>query len=115
MNKLKLAALSLLLPLSAHAAVITLSWTPSLTREDGSIVGPVMFAVYGGAGSGNEVLLQTGIKGNSATFTVVAGQAWCFQVTEIEISTGAESLKSTEACKTFPPSLPNVPTGITIK
>jgi hypothetical protein len=114
MKKLILA-LALLAAQAVQAAPITLSWTPALTREDGSAVGPVMFAVYGGAGSGNEKLLQTGIMASSATFQVVAGQSWCFQVTEIEISTGAESLKSAEVCRTFPPSLPNVPTGVTIK
>ena len=111
-----LAALLLLPALAFAAPTATLSWIPATTRADGTPLpsGTPFFNVYAGA-SGAETLLQSGVTGGSMTLTGVAGATLCAQVTQIDVSTGAESARSIEACKTFPASPPNAPTGVTLK
>lgn len=102
----------------AHSAppVATLSWTPAYFRVDGSpIVGPSTFTIYAGQGSGKEVQVLTGVAGSPINMDAVSGQTWCYQVTQVEVATGAESARSIEVCKTFPTSPPAVPTGVTVK
>lgn len=113
----QLLALLLLAPLLALAAAPTasLSWVPATLRADGTpLVGTPFFNIYQGA-SGAEVLAQSGVTSTPLTVTGTAGATVCFQVTQIEVSTGAESARSIEACKAFAVSPPAAPTGVTVK
>ena len=101
-------------PLSA-----VLSWTPSTTRTDGTpVVPPVSFTVYQGT-SGAEVVMASYILGSTFTATtgLAPGTTVCWQVTETETSTGLESARTPEACKTFPAvaTPPNPPIPLTAK
>jgi Fibronectin type III domain len=101
---------------SAFAAnTATLSWTAPSAHLDGTpITGALTYSIYQGVGVGS-----TKTKASTATTTTStistglnSGTTYCWQVTAQE-GTGAESAMSNEACKTFPASPPQAPTGLT--
>lgn len=116
----KLSALFLLAPIAALAATATISWTPAVTRADGStLTGTPFFNLYQGP-SGAEVKVLSGLTTPSVVVTtgLPSGSTVCFAVTQVEAATGLESSLSIEACKTFPalpPSPPSPPTGVQVK
>jgi len=128
MNKLNLSSLTaalilaivstlllLSLPAQAQAAnTATLSWTPATTHADGSpLVGTPFFNVYQGA-SGKEAKVQNGVALTSVLLSSLPNGTTCWYVTQVEVATGLESAPSAEVCKTFV-TLPNPPTGVTVK
>ena len=126
----QLLALLLLAPLLAFAAPpsVTVSWTPSITRADGTLLGtsPVTFNVYQGASANgpwttvpNSAVLMSNYSSVSGSVMINAGLPIsglvCFYVTEVETATLAESSPSVAACKTITASPPNPPAGVTVK
>lgn len=95
---------------AAPQAVLT--WTAPTTNTDGTpITGTLTYNVYQGAkGAEGATPVQSGLSALTVTITagLVDGSTTCWQVTAVE--GGQESVKSNEACKTFPPATPIAPT-----
>lgn len=85
----------------------TITFSAPTARSDGvSIVGALSYRVYQGVGPGTTKTLVGTITTTTSTITtgLLGGVNYCWQVTATEAAPGAniESVRSNEACKSFP-------------
>lgn len=97
---------------AANQALLT--WNSPTTYADGTpITTPLTYNVYQAPQGQPKVKTATGLTVSTATVAtgLLSNRTYCWQVSAQDGAT--EGALSNEACKTFPPSPPDAPTGLT--
>jgi hypothetical protein len=102
----------LLLPLTASAADLTMSWSPVTTYDDGTPLPAgaiVTYNVYGGIQGQPRVLKDTTTATSETRKNIQLGVTTCYHVTAVVA--GQESLPSNDLCNT-PVARPAAPQNL---
>lgn len=106
--------LMLVAPQVWGANTANVRWGAVTQATDGSSLTGVTYSVYQGVQGAAKVKVATGLAvlQYNVTAGLASGTTVCYEVTAT--AGGQESARSAEACKTFPPSIPNAPTGVVV-